>query len=127
MKAGNPSASPRNELNITKEGVISIIRQVIELDGLEAAKAEYKRMCVLYATFPGWSEAAAELVSLLKEVRRQQEAEQARQQGQPPVYIRNEVGWDARSYTIPHVDKLMDHADISVLSPGNVIAKEVKI
>lgn len=73
----------RGKLKITLEGMVSIIQHIIDFDGLEAAREEYKHMCVTYATFPGWTDTAVEIMKLLsKERKRQQKQEQANRRQQ---------------------------------------------
>lgn len=102
----------RGKLKITQEDVVGIIEHIIEFDGLEAARKEYEHMCVLFATFPGWPETAAEILQLIAEKRKLQQEEQLQQdterESTPFVYISNsnEVGRVGRTVNIPHMDQL---------------------
>lgn len=53
------------KLRITQEDVISVIKRVIALEGLDKTAEEYKHLCYLYATLPGWAEAAEAITALL--------------------------------------------------------------
>ena len=58
-----------------QETWVGVIKRIIDIEGVDQAVEEYKRMCYHYATFPEWPEAAEEIQALLAE-RREWEQQQ---------------------------------------------------
>ena len=97
-------------LKIDQEGLVGIIRQTIAFDGLEKARELFERLCVMFATFEGWPDAARAITEVLVAERQRKDEEERQkresQQERSSVYIVNEVGRDARSYKT-QVDQLI--------------------
>ena len=52
------TATQRGTLNITQDRVVAIILRIINTDGLETAKEQFKTMNQLFCTEQGWAETA---------------------------------------------------------------------
>lgn len=53
MTTGTPITST---LNITQDDVMGIVRRIIKVDGLEAARAAFKQMNEYFSCLKGWAE-----------------------------------------------------------------------
>lgn len=77
MKQAQPSKSPRRgKLKITQERVVAIIMRIIDADGLEAAKEEFRHMNYWYSTERGWAETAEEIYAIFAEEQKRLNQEQ---------------------------------------------------
>ena len=53
MTTGTPITS---NLNITQDEVVRIVRRIINVDGLEEARAAFKQMNEFFSGLKGWAE-----------------------------------------------------------------------
>ena len=63
-------------LKITQEGVVEVVRSIIEIEGLEAARAFFEHMNKYFSTERGWAETAMEVRDLFAEVSRMERKRQ---------------------------------------------------
>lgn len=115
-KQEKPSRRKRSKTIVTIDDLVVIIKQIIEFDGLDAARKKYEEWCVTFAPFPAWHEAATEILSVLNDERKrllaeEQERKKAQEQaasGGANLYIlnNNEQGIDERHYSIGHLDQM---------------------
>lgn len=85
MNQEQPPPKPRrSKLKITLERVVSSIRRVMQSDGLEVAKAEFRHLNELFSTEQGWGETAETVYALFAEEQRRlaEAARSARQEEQ---------------------------------------------
>ena len=104
MNQAQPPPRPRRgKLNITQERVVVNIRRVMESEGLEVARAEFKHLNDLFSTERGWGETAEAVYALFAEEQRRlaEEAKVARLEehaarmeeqraGAPSIYMFNQ-------------------------------------
>ena len=122
MTTGTPITST---LNITQDDVVRIVRRIIDVDGLEEARAAFKQMNEFFSGMEGWTETTDAVYDLLAEHR---EAEQQRlrkekleeQRAGAPLFVVSEK-------TMTSNMNEDDGFCIKVYSPGNFIAKEITI
>lgn len=85
MNQEQPPPKPRrSKLKITLDRVVACIRRVMQSDGLEVAKAEFRHLNELFSTEQGWGETAETVYALFAEEQRQlaEAARSARQEEQ---------------------------------------------
>lgn len=85
MNQEQPPPKPRRgKLKITLERVVASIRRVMQSDGLEVAKAEFRHLNELFSTEQGWGETAETVYVLFAEEQRRlaEAARSARQEEQ---------------------------------------------
>lgn len=125
MTTGTPITS---NLNITQDDVVKIIRRIIDVDGLEEARAAFKQMNEFFSVMEGWAETADEVYDLFAE---QRETEQQRlrkekleeqRAGAPLFVVSSQSTSDAKSIGTAEIDKM----DVDVNSPGNNIARIIQ-
>lgn len=125
MTTGTPITST---LNITQDDVVKIIRRIIDVDGLEAARAAFKQMNEFFSSMEGWAETTDAVYDLLAE---QRKAEQQRlrkekleeqRAGAPLLVVSSQSTSDAKSIGSAEIDKM----DVDVNSPGNNIARIIQ-
>lgn len=93
MTTKPPKPKPRRgKLKITQERVVEVILRIIETEGLEEARAQFKLLNNLFSTERGWSETAAEIHLIFAEVQQrlrkeQLEMELAKQRAGAPSII----------------------------------------
>jgi hypothetical protein len=64
------------KLNITQENVVRVIRRIISIDGLAAAKDAFRQMNYFFSGLEGWAETTDAVYSLFAETHRQEQIEQ---------------------------------------------------
>ena len=125
MTTGTPITST---LNITQDDVVRIVRRIIDVDGLEEARAAFKQMNEFFSGMEGWTETTDAVYDLLAE---QREAEQQRlrkekleeqRAGAPLFVVLSQSISDAKSIGPAEIDKM----DVNVNSPGNNIARIIQ-
>lgn len=125
MTTGTPITST---LNITQDDVVRIVRRIIDVDGLEEARAAFKQMNEFFSGMEGWTETTDAVYDLLAEHR---EAEQQRlrkekleeqRAGAPLFVVLSQSISDAKSIGPAEIDKM----DVEVNSPGNNIARIIQ-
>ena len=107
---------------------MGIVRRIIDVDGLEAARAAFKQMNEFFSGMEGWTETTDAVYDLLAEHR---EAEQQRlrkekleeqRAGAPLFVVSSQSTSDAKSIGSAEIDKM----DVEVNSPGNNIARIIQ-
>ena len=125
MTTGTPITST---LNITQDDVVRIVRRIIDVDGLEEARAAFRQMNEFFSGMEGWTETTDAVYDLLAEHR---EAEQQRlrkekleeqRAGAPLFVVLSQSISDAKSIGPAEIDKM----DVEVNSPGNNIARIIQ-
>ena len=125
MTTGTPITST---LNITQDDVVRIVRRIIDVDGLEEARAAFRQMNEFFSGMEGWTETTDAVYDLLAEHR---EAEQQRlrkekleeqRAGAPLFVVSSQSTSDAKSIGSAEIDKM----DVEVNSPGNNIARIIQ-
>ena len=125
MTTGTPITST---LNITQDDVVRIVRRIIDVDGLEEARAAFKQMNEFFSGMEGWTETADAVYDLFAE---QRKAEQQRlrkekleeqRAGAPLFVVLSQSISDAKSIGPAEIDKM----DVNVNSPGNNIARIIQ-
>lgn len=127
MTTDTPTST--NTLCITKDDVISVIMRIIEVDGLEAARAAFKQMNEFFSGMKGWAE-TTEAVYTLFANKRKEEKQQSREEkleeqriGAPNIVVLTKATSDAKTIGNAEIDKM----EVDVKSPGNTIARTIKI
>ena len=97
MTNKNPQPkSRRSKLKITHDVVVEVIVRIIETEGLEEARIQFKLLNNLFSTECGWAETAAEIHHIFAEVQKnlrieQLEVELAKQRaGAPSIIMMNQ-------------------------------------
>ena len=118
-----------NTLCITKDDVIRVIKRIIDVDGLEAARAAFKQMNEFFSGVNGWAETTDAVYSLFAN-KRKEEKQQSREErleeqriGAPNIVVLTKATSDAKSIGNAEIDKM----EVDVKSPGNTIARTIKI
>ena len=84
--------SKRGQLRITQERVVGIVMRIIDSDGLDMAKEQFRLLNNLFSTERGWAETAEEVYAIFaeeqKRLRKERLAEQLEmvRAGAPNVY-----------------------------------------
>ena len=65
-----------DKLNITQENVVGVIKRIIKVDGLEAARAAFRQMNEFFSGLPGWAETTDDVYNIFAEARRKEHQEQ---------------------------------------------------
>ncbi len=118
-----------NTLCITQDDVIRVIMRIIDVDGLEAARAGFKQMNEFFSGVNGWAETTDAVYSLFAN-KRKEEKQQSREErleehriGAPNIVVLTKATSDAKSIGNAEIDKM----EVDVKSPGNTIARTIKI
>ena len=118
-----------NTLNITQIDVMRIIMRIINVDGLEAARAAFKQMNDFFSGMKGWAETTEAVYDFFAE-KRKEEKQQLREEkleeqraAASKLYVISKATSDAKTIGKAEIDKM----DVDVKSPGNTIAKTIKI
>ena len=118
-----------NTLCITQDDVIRVIKRIIDVDGLEAARAAFKQMNEFFSGVNGWAETTDAVYSLFAN-KRKEEKQQSREErleeqriGAPNIVVLTKATSDAKSIGNAEIDKM----EVDVKSPGNTIARTIKI
>ena len=124
-------APTRNDsmLNITTNDVMGVIKRIIEVDGLDAARAAFKQMNEFFSGMKGWAETTEAVYALFAE-KRKEEKQQSRNEkleeqraGAPNLFVLSKATSDAKNIGTAEIDKM----DVDVNSPGNNIARIIKL
>lgn len=118
-----------NTLCITHDDVMRIISRIIKVDGLEAARAAFKQMNELFSGIIGWAEVTEEVYTLFAN-KRKEEKQRAREEkleelriAAPNIVVMSKATSDAKTIGNAEIDKM----EVDVKSPGNTIARTIKI
>ena len=117
-----------NILKITQNDVIGIIMRIVEVDGLEAAKAAFKHMNDYFSGIKGWGDTTDAVYTLLAE-KRKEENKQLREErleeqraGAPKLVVMSKASSFSKS-----IDADIDEMNVDINSPGNNVAKIIKL
>jgi hypothetical protein len=76
-KQAQPFKRPRQgKLKITQDRVVAIIMRIIDSEGLEVAKEEFRHMNYWYSTERGWAETAEQVYAIFAEEQKRLNKEQ---------------------------------------------------
>ena len=132
MTNKNPQPkSRRSKLKLTQARVVEGIIFAIETDGVEKAKHLFDILNTYYSTEPGWSETALEIRKLFAEIRKQEEQKKHAEKEAKRELERLKATTPSTLITNNNEAKSIGQADvdmdIDVKSPGNTIARTIKI
>ena len=119
-------ATPPSLLNITSDDVMGVVRRIIDVDGLEAARVAFKQMNEFFSGMRGWAETTEAVYALIADKRKEEKQQQiqenleAQRAAAPNLVVMNQATNDVRNIGKTEMD-------IDVNSPGNNIAKMIKI
>ena len=118
-----------NTLNITQDDVMRVIRRVYRVDGVDASRSAFKQMNEFFSGLKGWAE-TTEAVYVFFAEKRKEEKQQLREEkleeqraAASKLYVISKATSDAKTIGKAEIDKM----DVDVKSPGNTIAKTIKI
>ena len=118
-----------NTLNITKDNVMGVIGRICNVDGLDAARAAFKQMNEFFSGLKGWAETTEAAYDFFAE-KRKEEKQQSREEklaeqraAASQFVVLNKAVSDAKTIGKAEIDQM----DVDVKSPGNTIAKTIKI
>ena len=103
---------------------MEVIRRIIVVDGLDAARAAFKQMNEFFSGLRGWAETTEAVYALIADKRKEEKLQQmqekleAQRAGAPNLVVMNQATSDA---------KVVDKMDIDVNSPGNNIARIINL
>ena len=118
--------TPTSLLNITQNDVMEVIRRIIVVDGLDAARAAFKQMNEYFSGLRGWADTTESVYALIADKRKEEKLQQIQEQlevqraAAPNLVVMSQSTSDARNIGKTEMD-------IDVNSPGNNIAKIIKI
>ena len=118
--------TPTSLLNITQNDVMEVIRRIIVVDGLDAARAAFKQMNEYFSGLRGWADTTESVYALIADKRKEEKQQQIQEQlevqraAAPNLVVMSHSTSDARNIGKTEMD-------IDVNSPGNNIAKMIKI
>ena len=126
MTTGTPITS---NLNITQDEVVRIVRRIINVDGLEAARAAFKQMNEFFSGLKGWAETTDAVYALFAEQRKAEQQKLRKEKleeqraGAPLFVVSSQSTSDAKNIGSAEIDKM----DVNVNSPGNNIARIIQL
>ena len=118
--------TPTSLLNLTQNDVMEVIRRIIVVDGLDAARAAFKQMNEYFSGLRGWAQTTEAVYALIADKRKEEKQQQIQEQlevqraAAPNLVVMSHSTSDARNIGKTEMD-------IDVNSPGNNIAKIIKI
>ena len=114
-------------LNITKDDVMGVIKRIIVVDGLDAARAAFKQMNEFFSGMKGWPETTEAVYSLFAE-KREEEKQKLREEkleeqraGAPNILVQSNATSASEAKTIGTAE--IKQMDVDVNCPGNNIAR----
>ena len=126
MSNWNDTPEATSLLNITQNDVMEVIRRIIVVDGLDAARAAFKQMNEYFSGLRGWAQTTEAVYALIADKRKEEKQQQIQEQlevqraAAPNLVVMSHSTSDARNIGKTEMD-------IDVNSPGNNIAKMIKI
>jgi len=126
MSNWNDTPEATGLLNITQNDVMEVIRRIIVVDGLDAARAAFKQMNEYFSGLRGWAQTTEAVYALIADKRKEEKQQQIQEQlevqraAAPNLVVMSHSTSDARNIGKTEMD-------IDVNSPGNNIAKMIKI
>lgn len=121
-----PETTPPSLLNITSNDVMGVIRRIIDVDGLEAARVAFKQMNEFFSGIRGWAETTEAVYALIADKRKEEKLQQIQEKLEAQraaalnLVVMNQATGDVRNIGKTEMD-------IDVNSPGNNIGKMIKI
>ena len=121
----------RGKLKITNVSVLRIIESYYELKGLKVAMEKLEQLNELFSTESGWNEASAEIMQYLTEKRKEEQQKQREEKleelrtAAPNIHLQNNATSTSDAKNIGKVE--VEQMDVDVKSPGNNIARIIKI
>ena len=115
-------------LNITHDDVMGIVRRIIDVDGLEAARAAFKQMNEFFSGMKGWAETTNAVYALFAEQRKTEQQKLRKEKleeqraGAPLIVASSQSTSDAKNIGSAEIDKM----NVDVNSPGNNIARIIQ-
>ena len=107
---------------------MGIVKRIIDVDGLEAARAAFKQMNEYFSGLKGWAE-TTDVVYALFAAQRETEQQKLRKEkleerraGAPLIVASSQSTSDAKNIGSAEIDKM----DVDVNSPGNNIARIIQ-
>lgn len=64
-----------DKLNITQDDVVRVIRRMIKVDGLEAARGAFRQMNEFFSGLPGWADTTDAVYDIFAQARRKEHQE----------------------------------------------------
>ena len=121
-----PETTPPSLLNITSNDVMGVIRRIIDVDGLEAARVGFKQMNEFFSGIRGWAETTEAVYALIADKRKEEKLQQIQEklEAQRAAAL-NLVVMNQATSDVRNIGKT--EMDIDVNSPGNNIGKMIKI
>lgn len=121
-----PETTPPSLLNITSNDVMGVIRRIIDVDGLEAARVAFKQMNEFFSGIRGWAETTEAVYALIADKRKEEKLQQIQEklEAQRAAAL-NLVVMNQATSDVRNIGKT--EMDIDVNSPGNNIGKMIKI
>ena len=126
MSNWNDTPEATSLLNITQNDVMEVIRRIIVVDGLDAARAAFKQMNEYFSGLRGWAQTTEAVYALIADKRKEEKQQQIQEQlevqraAAPNLVVMSHSTSDARNIGKTEMD-------IDVNSPGNNIGKMIKI
>ena len=126
MSNWNDTPEATSLLNITQNDVMEVIRRIIVVDVLDAARAAFKQMNEYFSGLRGWAQTTEAVYALIADKRKEEKQQQIQEQlevqraAAPNLVVMSHSTSDARNIGKTEMD-------IDVNSPGNNIGKMIKI
>ena len=126
MSNWNDTPEATGLLNITQNDVMEVIRRIIVVDGLDAARAAFKQMNEFFSGLRGWAQTTEAVYALIADKRKEEKQQQIQEQlevqraAAPNLVVMSHSTSDARNIGKTEMD-------IDVNSPGNNIAKMINL
>ena len=123
------STTSNNTLNITQLDVMGVIERIIDVDGLEAARAAFKQMNEYFSGMIGWAETTKAVYDLFatkrKEEKLQEREEKLEEQRAAASHfvVVSQANNDAKNIGTAEIDEMK----VDVNSPGNNIARVINL
>ena len=117
-----------NTLNITKNDVMGVIERIIDVDGLEAARAAFKQMNEFFSGMKGWADTTEAVYGRFAEKRKEEKQQQREEklEEQRAAASRFVVMSQANNEAKNIGTAMIDEMKVDVNSPGNNIARVIK-
>ena len=112
-------------LNITQIDVMMVIRRIIKVDGLEAARAAFKQMNDFFSGMKGWAETTDAVYDLFAEKRKEEKQQQREEKLEELRTAAPTISVTSEAKAVGKAE--VEHMDVDVKSPGNNIARIINI
>ena len=114
-----------NTLNITQIDVMRIIMRIINVDGLEAARAAFKQMNDFFSGMKGWAETTDAVYDLFAEKRKEEKQQQREEKLEELRTAAPTISVTSEAKAVGKAE--VEHMDVDVKSPGSNIARIINI